>query len=415
MIIHSMIRKLLLSFGVAIQNIKSNPLHTLLSTLGIVIGVAALVSILSLADGMEDFARSQIATTTSLHSVSVTTKTRERVDNVWVPVDDYPILNQDYIKSIKQVLPKGSTVKLTLSGSAIVTGLSGEERIGVTFYAVVDSSDRKRLADNLWRGEMPLETVPGDEIPVVVGKDIAERLAKKDSPEEIIGTSLKVDHRTVRVTGILSGERVPMFSVAIPFDHFSERELRTHPPQLQVEGANVEMVPVIEQKLEAWLDANIAEGAEAFRIFSNRMRIDQTRQAIMLFKLVMGLITGISVIVGGIGVMNVLLISVTERTQEIGIRKATGAKRRDIILQFLSESVTVSALGSFMGLLLGILISLAAKPLVQYLLEIPFHVAFRGSTLIIIGLIALFVGIVFGTYPAMRAARLTPVEAIRRE
>jgi len=129
----------------------------------------------------------------------------------------------------------------------------------------------------------------------------------------------------------------------------------------------------------------------------------------------MGLIVGISILVGGIGVMNVLLISVTERTMEIGIRKAVGAQPSDIIMQFLCESVTVSAAGSVVGLLLGVLGTIAFIPIIRFITKAPFQAAFTLNTILIISIVALAVGMIFGTYPALRASRLNPVEAIRRE
>ncbi|SFC33878.1 ABC transporter permease [Spirosoma endophyticum] len=135
----------------------------------------------------------------------------------------------------------------------------------------------------------------------------------------------------------------------------------------------------------------------------------------LLFRLIMGMIVGISVLVGGIGVMNVLLISVTERTVEIGIRKALGAKKRDILWQFLSESITISTFGSVLGLALGLLSTMAVVPIVKALTDIPFQMAYTWNTFSIILVIAMLIGVIFGTYPAMRAARLDPVEAIRRE
>ena len=122
----------------------------------------------------------------------------------------------------------------------------------------------------------------------------------------------------------------------------------------------------------------------------------------------MGLIVGIAVIVGGVGVMNVLLMSVTERTAEIGIRKAVGANRRNIIAQFLSESVAISMIGSFFGLLLGVLMALAVAPILTYIIDesgLVFRAVFSFNTLLVVGVIAVLVGIIFGTYPARRAAK----------
>jgi putative ABC transport system permease protein len=135
----------------------------------------------------------------------------------------------------------------------------------------------------------------------------------------------------------------------------------------------------------------------------------------LLFKVIMGLITGISVLVGGVGVMNVLLITVTERTREIGVRKAVGARRRDVVAQFLAEAVAVSGVGSLIGLGLGLAVVFAAAPVLRAATDVPFYAAVTPQTLAVVAAVAVAVGVVFGTYPALRAARLRPADAIRHE
>jgi len=108
-------------------------------------------------------------------------------------------------------------------------------------------------------------------------------------------------------------------------------------------------------------------------------------------------------------------MSITERTREIGIRKATGARRGDIVVQFLAEAVAISCFGCFVGLVLGMVTILAATPIIRHITEAPFYAAFNGSTVVIVLVVALLIGIIFGTYPAWRASRLAPVDAIRHE
>jgi putative ABC transport system permease protein len=135
-----------------------------------------------------------------------------------------------------------------------------------------------------------------------------------------------------------------------------------------------------------------------------------------VFKLFMGALTGISLLVGGIGIMNVLLASVTERTREIGVRKALGARRRDILVQFLAESVAISGAGSLLGVALGlsgafaIVAGIRAQAQAIYL-----DATFSWSTVLSAAFSAIVVGLTFGTYPARRAARLSPIDAIRHE
>jgi putative ABC transport system permease protein len=143
--------------------------------------------------------------------------------------------------------------------------------------------------------------------------------------------------------------------------------------------------------------------------------VAQAARGIVIFKLFMGAITGISLLVGGIGIMNVLLASVTERTREIGIRKAAGARRRDLLAQFLAESVTISLVGSFLGALLGLGAAFGATAVMRAKSSARIFAAVSWETLIVAAAAAILVGVVFGIYPALRAARLSPVEAIRHE
>jgi len=129
----------------------------------------------------------------------------------------------------------------------------------------------------------------------------------------------------------------------------------------------------------------------------------------------MGAITGISVLVGGIGIMNVLLISVTERTKEIGIRKATGARKSDIVFQFILESITISVMGGIIGWILGVLGVFGIVEIITRFTEMNFQAAISLGSILVVLLVALFVGVLFGTYPAWKAANLSPVDAIRHE
>jgi putative ABC transport system permease protein len=219
---------------------------------------------------------------------------------------------------------------------------------------------------------------------------------------------------TLRIAGVVQGDaKNPQ--VIFPFTLLTNNQIKSSPPELILNAKAVEDVPVLKEELVHWLQGEFGNGKDDFQLSTNELRVQQAMQGFLLFRVVMGMIVGISVLVGGIGVMNVLLISVTERTVEIGIRKAVGANKRDIILQFLAESVTVSAFGSFLGLVLGVLGTMIMVPVIKALTHVPFQAAYTLNTLSVIAVISLLTGVIFGTYPAMRAARLDPVEAIRRE
>jgi putative ABC transport system permease protein len=135
----------------------------------------------------------------------------------------------------------------------------------------------------------------------------------------------------------------------------------------------------------------------------------------MVFKLAMGAFASISLIVGGIGIMNVLLAAVAERTREIGIRKATGARNRDILQQFLAESIAITSVGSALGVVVGISGALLVTWVMRVRTDAPVYAAVTLQTMAICALIAVAIGAVFGMVPALRAARLSPIDAIRHD
>jgi putative ABC transport system permease protein len=182
-----------------------------------------------------------------------------------------------------------------------------------------------------------------------------------------------------------------------------------------VKSRRIEDVDAVRTRVEGWLEQRFGNFERYFTVSSSERRIAQARQAILVFKLSMGAITGISLLVGGIGIMNVLLASVTERTREIGVRKAVGARRNDIMLQFLAESIAIAGVGSLLGVMLGMAGAFASTAIIRMASEAPLQAAFTWSTMLVAVGAAVFVGLAFGTYPARRAARLSVIEAIRHE
>jgi len=179
--------------------------------------------------------------------------------------------------------------------------------------------------------------------------------------------------------------------------------------------ARVEDVEVAKSAVEAWLATQTPSWKERTTVATSLGRARQARQGMILFKLLMGAITGISLLVGGIGIMNVLLASVTERTREIGIRKAVGARRRDIMIQFLAESVATTGVGSLAGILLGLGGAFAVTALMRARTGALVFAGFSWSSVLVAALAGAAVGVGFGTYPALRAGRLSPIDAIRHE
>jgi putative ABC transport system permease protein len=191
---------------------------------------------------------------------------------------------------------------------------------------------------------------------------------------------------------------------------------RAPPRAIMALSATVEQTTPLKQRIEQSLAAADSAWEKRYSVSTNETRLDQLSRGILMFKLFMGAITGISLLVGGIGIMNVLLSSVTERTREIGIRKATGARDRDILRQFLAESIAISAVGSGLGLALGVSGAYAITAGIRRFSQAPFlYASVSWSTVAVAAIAAVLVGLTFGTYPARRAARLSPIDAIRHE
>lgn len=406
-------KKIIISFATALQNIRTRFFHTVLSILGIVIGVAALVAILSLIDGMEQYAQEQITKTTSLKAIIVQSNPYKSVNEVQVRKTDCDHLTYTTFGKMRSSLTRPATAYLYWRQNDEITARTGNHKMGslITGASFPLHPDLKLL-----HGRAFTETELNERRPVTfINQQVARHLAGKRPEKTAIGQQLIYRNTVLTVIGIAASPDEKAGQLIMPITLFSDSALNATSPMCMIEADRVEDVPVLKTDVENWLKATMKHQVADFAVITNEQRVEQAAKGFMLFRLIMGLIVGISVLVGGIGVMNVLLISVTERTVEIGVRKALGAKRRDILWQFLSESITISTLGSLLGLALGLLSTLAFIPIVKALTDVPFQVAYTWNTFGLIMVIAMLIGVVFGTYPAMRAARLDPVEAIRRE
>lgn len=404
-----MLKKISSSFLLAIHNIRSHFFHTLLSVLGIVIGVAALVAILSLIDGMEDYANKEITQTTSLKAIIIRSDAYKRVNDIRIRKDTFAILQPNDIRDLKLSYPASLHLRRSSVGEIVVNDSIIGTNITATGHVTV--KDVKILAGRLFT---PAD-LEGEKELVLINEVFAKHAWPGEEPTKLVGKTIAIEKHVLVIQGVFATEKATSPHIVVPISLLSQKELLANTPELIIEAENVEDVPKLKEEVEFFLKSKYPSYREDFSIFTNEMRVKQAAQGFLLFRVIMGLIVGISVLVGGIGVMNVLLISVTERTSEIGIRKAVGANRTDIMLQFLSESVTVSAFGSLLGLIVGVLGTMVIVPIIHAVTKVPFYAMYTWNTLAIISTVALVVGVVFGTYPAIRASRLDPVEAIRRE
>jgi putative ABC transport system permease protein len=384
-----------------------------------VIGVSALVVILSFIDGLEKFARSEISRTSSLNAIMIGTVTGKEVDGVYMRKDSVAALDATSFERLIAGLNVQRHAISTNVPSEVEMTTDSVRKIGVVITATtVDPLDTTGKV--AYGRLLTVDDITNRSAVAMINGYLAKRAAGNADISTVLGKTIRWRDQVFTVVGIEPmPEREDMDKagqVRIPLSLLSVDELHKHPPSGYVEAAATELVNPLKDSLRARVENLFPGRGGDFEFGTNSFRVDQLETGFALFRIIMGLIIGVSVIVGGVGVMNVLLISVNERTVEIGVRKALGATKRDILKQFLMESIAVSGFGSTLGLIFGILMSMIAAPIVRALSKSDiFEPAYTWNTMFVVAAIAVLIGIIFGTYPAAKAAKLDPVEAIRRE
>ena len=409
-----------LSVRVGIETLRANPMRTMLSTLGVVMGAASLAAVLSIGDGAERFARGQIERR-GLQTVAIVAKTVDTVDGLQVPRADVPVFTPDDLRDLAAFVLPETEVLLSIEGRGTLT-VAGKERAALVLG--IAAANPRQLGLHLWRGRLftPQELESGAPV-AVIGHKLAVELTAGRPTESAIGEELTCQGQAVRVIGIqesVVGDR-PYLTVAVPLSRADALMAAATTPRartLSLNAVRVEDVLAIKEKAEAWADRRNPEwrGKGQITIASTGLdRLVAMNQGVLIFKILMGAFTAISLIVGGIGIMNVLLASVAERTKEIGVRKAAGARRRDIIVQFLAESVVISLAGAVIGAILGIAGAYVVTWIMRTQTMAQVYAAVTWPTLAVAMGAAILVGLIFGTYPALKAANLSPVDAMRYE
>ncbi|HEX5439001.1 MAG TPA: ABC transporter permease [Gemmatimonadaceae bacterium] len=409
-----------LSLSVGFDALRSNPLRTILSTLGVIMGVGAMVAVLAIGDGVELMARQQIRTTTGVLAISLAPQTTQRLDGIRVRRADVVAFGMAELGAVQAATPHARSAALVRVGAVVMRRDSTAARHGVIVTAGSPSIFAVR-ALTLGQGAPFTSSDVADKRATAVLSDSAARaLTGGADAAQLVGTTILLGGRPFTVAAVLgerSGERAEVF---IPFGTgegvMDSEGASAAPARMIVVAGAVEDVAPMRREIEAWLGHRYgARWATRVELQSQAVRVRQISKGLLIYKLLMGSITGVALLVGGVGIMNVLLASVTERTHEIGIRKAVGARGRDILAQFLAESVAVTGSGAALGVLLGFAIAFIAALIMRVETHAPVHAAVTLGTILFAVGTSVVVGVVFGLYPALRASRLSPIDAIRHE
>jgi putative ABC transport system permease protein len=407
------------SARVGADSLRTNPTRTTLSTTGVIIGVAALVAAFSITDGVDLWARALIARESSVQDVSITPRTSTVVAGRNIPLNGYPVLTAEDAERAKAEVPGVAQYALTLTGNAPVEYRDRRATALLTLStaSLADFTTLEILGGRFFTPSEVLHSAPV----IVLGHRLAEELAGGRDALWLIGRAIKVSGRRREVVGILAPPAIgpePDLAAFAPIrggESLLEPTRDPRVPTLRLKAHSIEAVEALRTQVVNWLAEQYGTRVDKLKVEVGTQRLENTRQAMLLTKLLLGLLAGLILAVGGIGIMNVLLAAVAERTREIGIRKAVGARRVDIQTQFLVESVTVTGAGSVIGFVVGIILAQAGTAVFRLWAHAPIYPVMHLYTGLLAAGSAITVGLIFGTYPARRAAELAPVDAIARE
>lgn len=400
---------LLENFKLAIFSIKSNKMRAFLTMLGIIIGITSVISISSLGEASKSILNKEFASYNKNLAVIYPDYSKDISEEHLFTKSEINLINQKFEDKIEFLEPSANesshasylSKKLPVSLFGVSNNYVKMEKINIIEGRFIKKSDvdsRKYvavidyvLADKLWGAKNS------------IGKEIKVIIEGVQSNATVIGV---YKQEPSIFASLITSDSTKMYLPNTLFPNTTEYNFTL---QFKIADKYSDKNSEIANEVAKFIQK--IKGLENYSYNVQTLEDQQNQMNAVLgtVSLAIGAISAISLIVGGIGIMNIMLVSVTERTREIGIRKSLGAKRKDILLQFLIESMIVSSIGGFIGITLGVAFSLV----VSAFMKIPPPITITS----IIGtvLFSAAVGIFFGLYPANKAAKLDPIDALRYE
>lgn len=388
--------KFLQAFRMAISAIWSNKMRSALTMLGIIIGVVSVTVLIAIGQGTTSQIQAQLeGIGTNLIQLSFTSRFRTNVKFE----DVMALADGETISHIAPMMSQQGTVK------------AGTETLDVSIEASIAGYDEIRNLE-VDVGRFLLDTDQDFRIDVaVIGSEVATTLFGSASAS--IGQTIVVNTRNFTVVGVLKSRGTSASGTSdeyllLPLSSAMRLYQNKRISQIYASAYSSNEVEAAKEKLTAFATEQ-AGSSDYYRVFSQDEMLETIGETTQSMTLMLGGIAGISLLVGGIGIMNIMLVSVTERTREIGVRKAIGAKRGDILTQFIIEALVISGFGGLVGL--GIAFGLSG--ILSSVLEMTIDISLVIAQLAIA--FSLVMGVIFGVYPANKASKLSPIEALRQQ
>ena len=399
------------AFLLALKEIKRNILRSFLTILGIVIGVASVIAMVMIGDGTTANVKQSISKLgTNMLTLRVGQERRgpPKEDNSAKPFTEGDISAiKNEVQNIKAVASENNTriniVYGNKSNSASVIGTNNDYFV-IKDWEVTDG----RIFD-----ESELNSGKSS---CIIGTTMVKQLFGEDNP---IGTNIRLKNLSCNVIGVLKSKGASAFGsdqdeiIIVPLKMFQQKIkgdkdissiLISITDGKYIENAKTEITSLMQERRSLRVDE-----PDNFHIRDMEEMLSAMTSTTKMLTYLLGSIAGISLLVGGIGIMNIMLVSVTERTREIGTRLAIGAMENEVLLQFLVEAIVLSTLGGIIGIILGLAIGFVAVDI----MELSFIL--NNQIIMISFFFSTLIGVVFGYFPARKAARLNPIDALRYE
>ncbi|MEQ8236429.1 MAG: ABC transporter permease [Syntrophomonadaceae bacterium] len=387
--------------AVALEGIWVNKLRSGLTMLGMIIGVMFVIIIVTMGQSVNQQVAQEVEGL-GANSFTLVPVANDNGQKGKLTLDDCKLL-QDSIDSIEFVVP----IKVLSNAAAFET--PREKKTNLLIGTSPDYLQISKMGFTEGRFFNEAENQIGRRV-VVIDQNLADELF--GTGNTAVGKTLRINRIPFQVCGVTKPEAavlgIQQTFTCIPIRTLMEIDDNQEIQQALVRVKSQEQLAAATKQSVSILELRHAV-KKGYQAQTNEQLMEQFSSILTIMTSVFGALAGIALLVGGIGIMNIMLVSVTERTREIGIRIAMGARRRDILIQFLVESATISALGGSIGMLLGV----AIGAIIALVLNTPVVVSF-GTMLVAFGFSSA-VGIIFGLYPANRAAKLNPIDALRYE